>query len=51
MECHRCLEGDATLAKLTYRNGDIHEMFLCERCIHYFETKEGVSDIAVAQTM
>lgn len=51
MECHRCLNGDANFAKLTYRNGDTHEMFLCEDCVRYFKTKDGVRGITSAQTI
>lgn len=45
MECHRCLDGDARFAKLSYRNGDIHEMFLCGNCARYFEADDGVREI------
>lgn len=51
MDCHRCLEGEAKLVKLTYRNGDTQEMFLCESCMRYFEADDGVHEIALAQTM
>ena len=51
MDCYRCLDGVAKLAKLTYRNGDIHEMFLCESCVQYFEAADGVRKIALAQVL
>lgn len=51
MECHRCQDGDAELAKLIYRNGDIHEMFLCGNCVRYFEADDGVRDIVSAPTI
>lgn len=50
MECHRCLDGEAGLAKLTYANGDVQKMFLCDGCVGYFEADESVQRVQLAQT-
>lgn len=49
MECHKCLGGDARLAKLTYGNGDPHEMYLCGNCIRYFGADDEVREIVSMQ--
>lgn len=50
MDCYRCLEGDGNLAELTYPNGDIHQMYLCEECFTNFETDGSVNNISHLQT-
>lgn len=49
MECLRCLEEEADLVELFYGNSDTHTMYLCERCIRYFETDEAVKEIKLAK--
>lgn len=50
MECHRCLNGEAVLARLTYAKGDDQKMYLCEDCVDYFEADESVQRVQLAQT-
>lgn len=50
MECHRCLDGEAVLSRLTYANGDDQKMYLCEDCVGYFEADESVQRVRLAQT-
>lgn len=51
MECHRCLDGEAVLARLTYANGDDQKMYLCDDCVSYFEADESVQRVRLAQTV
>lgn len=50
MDCLRCLDGDAKLAELTYRNDDLQKMFLCDGCVRYFGDESGVREIALPRT-
>ena len=49
MDCLRCLEGEGVLTKLTYQNGDVQTMFLCDSCVSYFEADDTVLRIRLAQ--
>lgn len=48
MDCLRCLKGEGELAKLSYDNGDLQHIYLCESCRQHFETDDTVSQVAVA---
>ena len=42
MDCNICERPDGKRTELTYRNGDIYQMYLCRNCIDRFSADSTV---------